>query len=278
MPYISGNCSFDDNRFALQRDGCDVHLRPKSVDLLLILVSSPGCMITKEELLEKVWPDVTVGVDSLTQCIHEIRSAIGPENSDLLRTIRGRGYMLDVKVERAGESTDLPPTPINRRRPVFILAATAIVAIGSLAVAVGWLAISNQSPKSANLITEFPLLLIGSTILGENFAYPEGEPEVASAIITLHPGFRGDWHTHQSPTLVHILEGEIEVEYEDGRIIGLTGERAFIEDVGVPHIARNVGTRPARFMVVNIGAKGKAIREFIDAPADAVVRSMGSGQ
>lgn len=80
----------------LVRAGALVPLRLKSFTLLTVLVERAGRVVTKDELFDTVWPDVTVTEDSLTQAIRDVRSAIGDSSASLIRTVRGRGYILDL--------------------------------------------------------------------------------------------------------------------------------------------------------------------------------------
>lgn len=71
-----------------------VNLRPQSAQVLNILARDVGGVITKEALLDAVWPNVSVTEDSLVQCISDIRRAIGDKDRTILRTVPKRGYML----------------------------------------------------------------------------------------------------------------------------------------------------------------------------------------
>ena len=51
-----------------------------------------------EEILDAVWPGVTVGDESLSQAVAELRRALGPDGVRLIRTVPQRGYILDVEV------------------------------------------------------------------------------------------------------------------------------------------------------------------------------------
>lgn len=72
----------------------DIALRPKAFRLLSVLAQNGGRIVSKDELIGEVWPDVIVTEDSLTQCVHEVRKALGPGGAALLRTVARRGYVL----------------------------------------------------------------------------------------------------------------------------------------------------------------------------------------
>ena len=61
----------------LTRGTCAVHLAPKTHDLLVVLVRRAGRLVTKDELLEGVWPDVFVDEGILTVHVAVLRKAFG---------------------------------------------------------------------------------------------------------------------------------------------------------------------------------------------------------
>ncbi|MGA8445425.1 MAG: winged helix-turn-helix domain-containing protein, partial [Roseiarcus sp.] len=90
-----GNVVLDMSRGSLRAgDGAEVALRPKSLDLLLALARNPGRIMSRDELFDAVWPDVTVTEDSIAQCVREVRRVIGDSDGRVLRTIVKRGYCL----------------------------------------------------------------------------------------------------------------------------------------------------------------------------------------
>jgi len=78
----------------------EARLRPKSALVLSYMIRNGGRAIGKAELLDAVWPDVTVTEDSLTQCIHEIREGLGSAGQELLRTLPRRGYLFTRAQEK----------------------------------------------------------------------------------------------------------------------------------------------------------------------------------
>lgn len=94
MPRLGG-CVLDAERGVLcQGDGTETMLRPKSLELLLFLLRNRGRVVGRAELLDAVWPKVFVTDDSITQCVGEIRRAMGEGSAALLRTVPRRGYLL----------------------------------------------------------------------------------------------------------------------------------------------------------------------------------------
>src|SRR5712692_4625704 len=71
-----------------------ISLRGKTFAMLRCLLEHPGQLVTKEALLNAVWPDTYVGESALTICIHELRQALGdnPKTPQFIETVHRRGY------------------------------------------------------------------------------------------------------------------------------------------------------------------------------------------
>src|SRR3954452_4583123 len=102
--------------------GTRIELRNRSFGVLRHLATNAGRLVTKDELLEVNWPGVTVTDDSLTQCISEIRRALGDAGRDLVRTVPRRGYMI-VAAEQP--VTKIEPASSRGRSPDSRAAARA---------------------------------------------------------------------------------------------------------------------------------------------------------
>jgi DNA-binding winged helix-turn-helix (wHTH) protein len=72
-------------------DGVPVELGTRAFDLLLILLEADGALVTKEELLDRVWPSVIVSEENLKVHVSALRKALGADR-DFIRTDFGRGY------------------------------------------------------------------------------------------------------------------------------------------------------------------------------------------
>ncbi len=96
--YRFGRFVVDARSACLRRDGAPVPLRPKSFDVLLHLVKHRGRLMSKDELFDTIWGDVTVTDNSLVQCIKEIRQALGDDRQTLIETVAKRGYVFTPAV------------------------------------------------------------------------------------------------------------------------------------------------------------------------------------
>ena len=94
----------------LLRDGRPIPLRAKVLDTLCVLVSRPGRLIEKDELIATVWPDTVVEENNLAHNINALRKALGDPR--LIETVPGKGYRF-VGAGRA----DISPASAPQRAP-----------------------------------------------------------------------------------------------------------------------------------------------------------------
>jgi DNA-binding winged helix-turn-helix (wHTH) protein len=91
-----GEFLFDLEEHVLFQGAMEIPLRPKSLNVLRYLVEHRGHLVSKSELMKAVWPNLFVSENSLTQCLTEVRRALGSRERHIIRTISGRGYLLQV--------------------------------------------------------------------------------------------------------------------------------------------------------------------------------------
>lgn len=101
-----GRYVVDLNRGCLLLDDREVTLRPKTFAVLVYLATHPGRLVSKEEILAAVWPNLVVTDDTLVQSIGELRRALGESGARLITTVPRRGYRF--------EGDEAPP---ERRKP-----------------------------------------------------------------------------------------------------------------------------------------------------------------
>lgn len=82
--------------------GEEIPLRRQSFELLRLLAENAGRLLDRDTINRVIWSDVAVTDDSITQCVRDIRRAIGDDAQRILKTVPRRGYMLaaDVIVTR----------------------------------------------------------------------------------------------------------------------------------------------------------------------------------
>src|SRR5256885_3034185 len=82
----------------------EIKLRPKSFETLKYLVENNRRLISKDELIHAVWADTAVTDGSLVQCLRDIRQALRDEGQQIVKTVHGRGYILDSEVRDDGHA------------------------------------------------------------------------------------------------------------------------------------------------------------------------------
>lgn len=88
----------DLRRCALLRGEEEIRLRPRSFDVLRYLAEHAGRVVSKEELIQAIWPNVSVTDDSLVQCIRDVRKALSDTPHRIIRTVPRRGYLFAAEV------------------------------------------------------------------------------------------------------------------------------------------------------------------------------------
>ncbi|MEN8158480.1 MAG: winged helix-turn-helix domain-containing protein [Myxococcota bacterium] len=105
-----GPFDFDDETRLLRREGRPTALSPKGADVLAVLLDAGKELVTKAELVERAWPDVSVDEGSLKVRVAEIRKALGDDASApvFIETAAQRGYRFVGELEvEAGDPLDL---------------------------------------------------------------------------------------------------------------------------------------------------------------------------
>ena len=119
--------------------GYSTTLRPQTVEVLKVLAAKPGKIVSKDELMQAVWKDITVSDDSLVQCVIEIRKALGDGKHQVVRTLPKRGYVLEPQAidDTIGATKDRKPAsgmlPTYRRGSWISLAAGLSMVIAAAA-------------------------------------------------------------------------------------------------------------------------------------------------
>jgi TolB-like protein/DNA-binding winged helix-turn-helix (wHTH) protein/Flp pilus assembly protein TadD len=105
------------DRRLLLRDGVPVALAPKALETLLALVEHRDRVLTKDELLQRIWADTVVEEGGLTRNISVLRKALGetPDDHRYIVTVPGRGYRFVADITHVGGDEDGLASDAGRR-------------------------------------------------------------------------------------------------------------------------------------------------------------------
>ena len=112
----------------LSRSGEQVHLRHKSFELLRLFVENSGRLLQRDQINQAIWSDVIVNDDSITQCVRDIRRALGDQSQAILKTVPRRGYIFAAKVTShrdPGENQAIGGTASMSDKPSIVVLAFA---------------------------------------------------------------------------------------------------------------------------------------------------------
>src|SRR5215468_3921546 len=107
--YEFGPFRLDTDERILFRNWRQVPLMPKPYETLLVLVEHCGHIVTKEELMRRIWPDVFVQEVNLFKNISDLRKILGEDEAkQYIETIPKRGYRFIAEVRQSWEGGGAP--------------------------------------------------------------------------------------------------------------------------------------------------------------------------
>jgi predicted ATPase/DNA-binding winged helix-turn-helix (wHTH) protein len=137
LALASGDCEIDLSRRELRVLGSLVPVGGRAFEIVEILARSVGELVTKNELMDRIWPGAIVTENTLQVHAMAIRKALGPYRT-LLKTESGRGYRLLGDWTARRHDATYPPVGLQRMRadgksPVTNIPATVTHLIGRTA-------------------------------------------------------------------------------------------------------------------------------------------------
>ena len=115
-----------------------------------------------------------------------------------------------------------------------------------------------QSSVAQNGFTATPVLTKSRTITGQVIRYPDTKsPEVSSVMVEIAPGGESGRHKHPVSPQIYVIEGEVTIEFDDGKQKKFPAGKAFLEAVNTWHNAKNTGDKPLKMLVVFFGEKDR---------------------
>ena len=108
-----GRFRLDRHRREFLADGRPVELGGRAFETLLALIEGRGAVLSKDELMRRIWPDRVVEENNLETQISALRKVFGADR-DLIRTVARRGYQFTGDPRAPVTVTGAPPAPITR--------------------------------------------------------------------------------------------------------------------------------------------------------------------
>jgi TolB-like protein/DNA-binding winged helix-turn-helix (wHTH) protein/Tfp pilus assembly protein PilF len=140
-PFQVGDWTVDPESGRLQKEGEEVKLEPKVMEVLVFLADHSGKVVSREALEAKAWAGMVVGYDAVASSIIKLRKALGDDsrNPHYIETISKKGYRLIAPVSHRTSEAEAPaafdsasaelPSKININRRNIIAAGIAIIII-----------------------------------------------------------------------------------------------------------------------------------------------------
>ena len=113
MRYVFGDYRLDTQRYELSYRHQPIKLRPKVFHVLRYLIAHRDRVVSKDELLEQVWPNQFIGDGSLNACLMAVRKAVGDNGQAqrCIQTLHGRGYRFIASVKEG--TAEEPPEAVG---------------------------------------------------------------------------------------------------------------------------------------------------------------------
>lgn len=99
--WVFADCVFDEANWTLLVNEQRVTIETKPLELLRELLNHAGELVSKQDLLDRIWPDVTVVEASLTTAVHKLRLALDDDKraTHIIETVPKIGYRLSIPVK-----------------------------------------------------------------------------------------------------------------------------------------------------------------------------------
>jgi eukaryotic-like serine/threonine-protein kinase len=247
--FRTGGLEVDQARGEVRVSGQVVALEPKPLAVLLALIEQPMQVVSRPELLERLWGRSEHLSDNvLANAVMRLRRALGPELGALIRNVAGQGYLFDAKVERVAigrrfeSAFDLRPGVMVPGRGAYVLDAP----LGSSSHSEVWLArhakthdrrvfkFCSDGERLSALKREFTLYRVLRESLGDRDDYARVlDANFATAPFFLECAFGGEslgvWAAHGNPLAAMSLDERLAL------FVGIARAVADAHRVGVLH-------------------------------------------
>lgn len=114
MIYEFDGFELDTQTIELRAQGKSIALQPQVFDLLFLLVENHGRMVSRDEIVEKIWQGRAISETAISSRMKSLRQALGDDGNEqrIIRTIHGRGFRLVAEVTLKTPGADGPALPV----------------------------------------------------------------------------------------------------------------------------------------------------------------------
>jgi DNA-binding winged helix-turn-helix (wHTH) protein len=256
--YRFGRFVVDRAAYRVLEDGRPLDLTPKLLDLLLHLLDHAGTLVTKEALLDALWPGANVTDNALAQAVSELRQALGDEAGDptFIKTVARRGYRFVAPI--AADAVDDAEAPAAAdpasagERSIAVLDFTNVTGDAESA----WLSAGLAETVSGDLRALAPSTLLGAGHFRvvDRWRVTEAARRTGGAMHDVAAALRvrlaviGSFHRNGdrvriTARVVDVVSGEA---VADAKVDGLLDEIFDLQDQVAAQFARELGVAAAK--------------------------------
>lgn len=281
LRYAFGPYRLDPATASLTRDGRAVRLAPKDLELLLALLERAGQLVTHEQLIGRLWPDVVVDDANLTRHVVSLRKALGDdaEAPSYVETYPRRGYRFISPIRLEAAVTEAAvASPVPRRPRLRLSGYLARLGLGLVGVALGTvLGVLHDQALALAPMRSLAVMPV------ENLTGDPGQDRVArqlEAVLETDLGNQAGLQvaTHLEAERLGGLAAPVKVLGRALSVDGLLEETIVRSDERIQVTAELVDTRSDRLVWTEAfeGAKGSVL-DLQELVAEAVEEEVGLG-
>jgi eukaryotic-like serine/threonine-protein kinase len=232
--YLFDEFELSRSRRTLLRNGQPVPLLPKTFEVLSCLVSNPGRIVAKDEILKSVWPESFVEENNLTQHISLLRKAL-TDRASYIVTVPGRGYQFTADV---AADAGVAPQAAEAAAANGVVEPNANGAVESAQAA-------EAGPAQAHAIPRWVWAGAGALVLavaaaGGYWTWKrwENPPTLRRVMVADFANSTGD------ATFDHTLKRALEIDLEQTPYIDVMGEREAMNTLELMGRSRDTALSP----------------------------------